>query len=54
MFTAPVKVTVPPDPASVALVSNKHQVDQSYEEDHKADEEQLSKGRYQKPRENLG
>lgn len=42
------------DPAGVPLSSDKQQIEESYEAEHQADEEQLSEGRYQEPRKNLG
>lgn len=38
----------------MTLSSDKQQVEQSYEAEHQAGEEQLSEGRYQEPRKNLG
>ena len=42
------------DPAGVALSTDKQQVEQPYEAEYQADEEQLSEGRYHQPRKNLG
>ena len=50
----PVKIIFLPDPAGVALSCDKQQAEQSYEAEHQADEEQLSEGRDEEPRKNLG
>lgn len=42
------------DPAGVPLASHKQQIEQPYEAEHQANEEQLSGGRYQETREDLG
>lgn len=42
------------DPAGVSLCDYKQQIKKPDEADHQADEEQLSEGRYQKARKNLG
>lgn len=42
------------DPAGGALPSDKQQVEQPYEAEHQANEEQLPEGRYEEPREDLG
>lgn len=50
----PVEVIFLSDPAAVHLSSDEQQVEQSDEAEYQADEEQLSEGRYQEPRKNLG
>lgn len=50
----PVEGAFLPDPAGVPLPSHEQQVEQSYEAEHQADEEQLPEGRYQQPGKNLG
>lgn len=42
------------DPADMTFSNNEQQVKQSYEADEQAEEEQLSEGRDQNPREKLG
>lgn len=42
------------DPAAVPFSSDKQQVEESYEAEHQANEEQLPEGRNEEPGENLG
>lgn len=50
----PVEVIFLPDPAGMPLPSDKQQIEQPDEAEHQADEEQLSEGRYQEARQDLG
>lgn len=52
--SSPVKVVFFTDPAAMALSSDQQQVEQSYEAEQQASEEQLSEGRYEEPRKHLG
>lgn len=54
LVSLPVEVLFLSDPAGVPLPSDKQQIEQPYEAEHQAHEEQLSEGRYQEAREGLG
>lgn len=48
------EVVFPCDPADMTFSNDQYQVQQSYEAEDQADEDQLSEGRNQNPREKLG